>query len=73
MTDVLLQTPQQFLESNPAFKLGGLRNILFYREVNGLVSSGAVCSIGRKLLINVPKFLEWIATNPNTRGDKNAR
>lgn len=73
MTDVLLQTPQQFIESNPAFKMGGLRNMLFYREVNGLVACGAVCNIGRKVLINVPKFLEWVATNPNPKGVKNAR
>lgn len=69
----LLQTPQQFVANNPAFKMGGLRNLLFFRNTNGLVSSGAVCNIGRKLLINVPKFLAWAESNPQIKGKNNER
>ena len=70
-TDNILQTPQQFVANNPAFKMGGLRNLLFFRNTNGLVSSGAVCNIGRKLLINVPKCLAWLESNPQPKGVNN--
>ena len=66
-----LQTPQQFVANNPAFKMGGLRNLLFFRNTNGLVSSGAVCTLGRKLLINVPKFFAWLESNPQPKGVNN--
>lgn len=69
----VFQTPQQFVANNPAFKMGGLRNLLFFRNTNGLVSSGAVCTIGRKLLINVPKFIEWASKSPQIKGGNNAK
>lgn len=65
-----LLTVKQFVEKYTAFKLGGVRNIIFYGDQNGLFESGAACRLGRKVLIDVPKFFEWVKTSPNTRGKK---
>lgn len=68
MTELL--TPQDFVKKYPSFKLGGIRNIIFYGEKNGVIASGGVCRLGRKVLINTEKFFAWVQTNPNTRGKK---
>ena len=44
----------------PAFTQGGMRHILFHRG-DELEKSGIVCRFGRKILIDLPKFREWIA------------
>ena len=39
MTMTLL-TPQQFVDANPAFSMGALRNYIFYEDVNGTCPTG---------------------------------
>lgn len=63
-------TVKQFSANNPAFTELALRNIIFKAQVrqssygiiksNGLVESGALVRVGRKILINEPKFYAWI-------------
>lgn len=68
-----LMTIRQFVSANPAFTLGGIRNYIFFEEVNGLKTSGAIQRIGKKILINVDKFFDWVATCPSTTGGANGR
>ena len=63
-----LRTLRQFVAEYPAFTIGGLRNCLFYREHNGLLDSGAVIQIGRKILINKECFMNWLLTQPQPKG-----
>ncbi len=44
----------------PAFTRGGVRHIIFHRG-EALEKSGVICHFGRKILIDLPKFREWIA------------
>lgn len=58
-----LMTVAQFAEAHPAFTVGALRNLLFFRETNGL--DMAVRRVGRRLLIVEAAFFDWIEqTNP---------
>ena len=47
--------------SEPAFTNGGLRNLIFKEQTNGLRTSGAVVRVGRKVLIDLDKFFIWVA------------
>lgn len=58
-TNVELLTVKQFCEREPAFKVGGVRWLLFNREKNGLDKSGAVVLLGGRLFIDRPAFLTW--------------
>jgi len=53
-------TVKQFVEANPAFRVGGIRNLIFNEHINGLVKFGAVVRIGGKVLINQDKFFAWV-------------
>lgn len=44
----------------PAFKQGGMRHILFHRGPE-LEKAGVICRFGRKILIDLPKFREWVS------------
>ncbi len=55
-----LSTVKQFSEKYPAFSIGGLRHLLFYKESNGLNKSGAIIKNGRRILINEEKFFQWL-------------
>ncbi len=44
----------------PAFTQGGLRHILFHRG-DDLERTGIVCRCGRKILIDLPKFRQWVS------------
>lgn len=44
----------------PAFTQGGMRHVLFHRGKE-LEESGIVCRFGRKILIDLPKFREWVS------------
>lgn len=55
-----LKTVTQFAEENPAFPIGGLRWQIFNEETNGLKDAGAIVRIGRKVLINVDRYFDWI-------------
>ena len=53
-------TVNQFCERHPAFTKGGMRFSIFNEETNGLAESGAIVRMGRKVLINEPKFFQWL-------------
>lgn len=59
-TSFLYFTVQEFTKRHAAFKTGGLRALIFNENTNGLKSSGAIVRIGRKVLINEPKFFAWV-------------
>lgn len=40
--------------------VGGLRKLLFDRKTNGLLDSGAVVRMGRKLLLDVERFHQYL-------------
>lgn len=63
-------TVRQFSEKNPYFTELALRNYIFKAQSrhtsngkikgNGLIESGALVRVGRKILINETKFYAWI-------------
>ena len=53
-------TIKQFTEHHNAFNHGGMRHLIFHEETNGLKESGAIIRVGRKILINEPKFFSWL-------------
>jgi len=65
-----LKTVEQFSKDNPAFTQSAMRNIIFKAESrhtskgviqgNGLIESGALKRLGRKVLIDETAFYEWI-------------
>lgn len=57
-----LQTVKQFCAANPAFAVGGVRWQIFNEKQNGLAESGAIVRMGRKVLIDEDKFLEWVVS-----------
>ena len=67
-----LFTVEQFANRQPAFTEPSLRNLIFKAEPrqsgkgvipgNGLIECGAIARLGRKVLIDEGRFLEWIRT-----------
>ena len=67
-----LFTVEQFALAQPAFTPAALRNLIFKAEPrhssrgvingNGLLECGAVVRIGRKVLIDARRFLEWVSS-----------
>lgn len=63
-------TVEQFSTRNPAFTPPALRNLIFKAaprhstkgEIpgNGLIEAGAVLRLGRRVLIDEAKFLDWV-------------
>ena len=64
-----LFTVRQFANKNPFVSEGGLRYQIFNAETNGLAESGAIVRIGRKVLINSPKYFKWIYDGQKGRVD----
>ena len=72
-----LFTVNQFSDAEPAHTRAALRNLIFKARPrhttkgtipgNGLVESGAIVRLGRKVLIDREKFLNWV----QQRGFKN--
>lgn len=58
MTQIL--TVEQTANAIPALTQSSIRWQLFNRELNGLSSSGAIIQNGRRILIDLPKYLEWL-------------
>jgi len=46
---------------------GGLRWQIFKEETNGLKDSGAIVRVGRKVLINVDRYFQWIDSQQELR------
>jgi len=65
-----LYTVEQFSKVQPAFSQAALRNYIFKADSrqsskgkidgNGLIECGALIRIGRKVLIDGDKFLNWV-------------
>ncbi len=65
-----LYTVEQFPHVEPSFTSAALRNLIFKAQPrhssrgvipgNGLLECGAIVRVGRKVLINRAKFLEWV-------------
>jgi hypothetical protein len=53
-------TVRQFTAKHQAFKIGGVRWLIFNEISNGLKEAGAVVRVGRKVLINEELFFAWI-------------
>ena len=53
-------TVTQFTAKHKAFTVGGIRSLIFNENSNGLAKSGAVVRVGRKVLLNEPKFFGWV-------------
>ena len=58
-------TVKQLTQRNPAFNLSGMRALIFKRRTE-LEKSGVLTSLGRKLLIDEPKFLIWVRDQGKT-------
>ena len=59
-----LVTPNSVIRNYPeVLNQSRLRYLLREREKNGLVESGAVMQKGRRLVIAVPRFLQWLAVS----------
>ena len=56
----VLRTVPQFCDENRFVTEGGLRFQIFNEEKNGLKEAGAIVRIGRKILIDVPRYFHWI-------------
>ena len=52
-------TVAQLAERYPAFTQGSIRWIIFNRENDG--ASKFVCKLGRKVIINLSKWKQWLA------------
>jgi hypothetical protein len=65
-----LKTVATFSQDNPIFTQAALRGLIHKAKpyathkglapANGLLESGAIIRLGRRLLINEPKFFAWI-------------
>ena len=74
-----LFTVNQFSNKEKSFSPASLRNLIFKAEPrmtyegevagNGLIECGAIIRVGRKVLIDDKKFLEWLG-NQNPGGQQ---
>ena len=65
-----LHTVKQFANTEKAFTEAAVRNLIFKAESrhsstgvipgNGLIDCGAIIRVGRKVLIDGDKFLDWV-------------
>lgn len=53
-------TVNQLAQRQPALCVGGIRHLIFNEEKNGLKQSGAISRIGKKILIDEGRFIEWV-------------
>lgn len=53
-------TVKQTAQENEWLTEAALRQLLFEAKTNGLAESGAIKRIGRRILIEQTKFLDWI-------------
>jgi len=60
MTIPTLRTVKQFVKENPAFTDGGVRYQIFNEDENGLKEAEAIIRLGRKVLIDVEKYFQWV-------------
>ena len=56
MNDIF--TVEQVAKKIPALTEPAIRWHLFNRELNGLTKSGAVIKVGRRVLLDLPKYVD---------------
>lgn len=49
---------------------GGLRWQIFNEEINGLKQSGVIVRVGRKVLINIDRYFQWIDSQQEFRREQ---
>jgi len=52
-------TVKQFCAKHPAFSIGGIRSAIFWRR-DELEKAHAVAQLGRRVLIDEPRFLAFV-------------
>ena len=55
-----LHTVAEFAQRHSFLTEGGLRFQIFNAENNGLAESGAIVRLGRRVLLDEPKYFGWI-------------
>ncbi len=55
-----LLTVAKFCNKYDFISEGGLRYQIFNRKNNGLEKSEAIIKLGKKIIINVPKYFDWV-------------
>ena len=55
-----IYTVQQTANEIPALSESAIRWHLFNREQNGLSKSGAIIKNGRRVLLDLQKYIEWL-------------
>jgi hypothetical protein len=58
----------QLSQKLPAFTQSSLRWLIFNSASNGLEKSGALMRLGRRVLIDEEKFIEWVRSSSGQRG-----
>ena len=58
-----IYTVEQTANKIPALTEPAIRWHLFNREQNGLKDHGAIIKIGRRIFIDLPKYLEWLKSS----------
>ena len=61
-----LYSVNQLVEAEPALTRGGVRHTIFHRGPD-LEAKGIILRLGRKILINREKFVEWLASADSRR------
>ena len=67
-----LKTVNQFVDCNPAFTMGGMRQLIFHKGSEA-EQAGAIVRFGRKILIDEAAFIAWVkagGTKVICTGDK---
>lgn len=60
MAQTQILSIRQLTERHPGFTEPSLRWLVFNARGNGLLASGAIVRIGRRVLIDEVKFLAWV-------------
>jgi hypothetical protein len=69
MSDTKLIPLQNWPEHQPWPPVGGLRHLIAHAPENGLEQAGAIIRVGRRVLVDEARFIEWA----RARGRKGAR
>lgn len=51
---------KKFCQKHTSFSEGGLRNLIFHKEKNGLMLEKAIVKVGKRVLIDEERFFLWI-------------
>ena len=63
---------EQLSQEVPAFTQASIRWLIFRAKENGLEESGAIIRLGRRVLIDEEKFVDWVR-NHGARQPAHAR